>query len=376
MKKSYIKIILFISILSFIFLSNSFVFRKLETTGLNIIMLLSLVVFYMILGFEKDRHRYVKDVILEIVIFLIAFFLIYYLFGIIIGFAKNTNYFTIKSFLNIIIPIILYIFIKEFLRYQLLKKSSESWILIVLTCVFFIIMDNVIALESHILGFNRDTFLLIAVSILPSITENILCTYLGIKEGYKPGIVYLLIINLYKYLMPIVPNPSEYLYSLIFLIIPILLLKKIINWYKSDRTDALEREYYHQRQKTLVIFLPLIICAFCLVYFVSGYFRYYAIAIASNSMIPNIYKGDVVIVDKYFKDIKQGDILAYNYDNKVVVHRVYKIINTNGEYYIYTKGDANQDYDKYKITQDMFVGIVKAKIPLIGYPTVLLNERW
>ena len=93
-------------------------------------------------------------------------------------------------------------------------------------------------------------------------------------------------------------------------------------------------------------------------------------------MIPNIYKGDVVIVDKYFKDIKQGDILAYNYDNKVVVHRVYKIINTNGEYYIYTKGDANQDYDKYKITQDMFVGIVKAKLPLIGYPTVLLNERW
>ena len=367
---------MFISILSFIFLSNSFVFRKLETTGLNIIMLLSLVVFYMILGFEKDRHRYVKDVILEIVIFLIAFFLIYYLFGIIIGFAKNTNYFTIKSFLNIIIPIILYIFIKEFLRYQLLKKSSESWILIVLTCVFFIIMDNVIALESHILGFNRDTFLLIAVSILPSITENILCTYLGIKEGYKPGIVYLLIINLYKYLMPIVPNPSEYLYSLIFLIIPILLLKKIINWYKSDRTDALEREYYHQRKRTLVIFLPLIICAFCLVYFVSGYFRYYAIAIASNSMIPNIYKGDVVIVDKYFKDIKQGDILAYNYDNKVVVHRVYKIINTNGEYYIYTKGDANQDYDKYKITQDMFVGIVKAKLPLIGYPTVLLNERW
>ena len=116
MKKSYIKIILFISILSFIFLSNSFVFRKLETTGLNIIMLLSLVVFYMILGFEKDRHRYVKNVILEIVIFLIAFFLIYYLFGIIIGFAKNTSYFTIKSFLNIIIPIILYIFIKEFLN--------------------------------------------------------------------------------------------------------------------------------------------------------------------------------------------------------------------------------------------------------------------
>ena len=134
MKKSYIRIILFISILSFIFLSNSFVFRKLETTGLNIIMLLSLIVFYMVLGFEKDRHRYVKDVILEIVIFLIAFFLIYYLFGIIIGFAKNTNYFTIKSFLNIIIPIILYIFIKEFLNR--LKKLKVILLISIITGFF------------------------------------------------------------------------------------------------------------------------------------------------------------------------------------------------------------------------------------------------
>lgn len=48
----------------------------------------------------------------------------------------------------------------------------------------------------------------------------------------------------------------------------------------------------------------------------------------------------------------------------------------NGEYFIYTKGDANSNYDEYKITKDMIIGVVKFKIPLLGYPTVLLNEKW
>ena len=32
--------------------------------------------------------------------------------------------------------------------------------------------------------------------------------------------------------------------------------------------------------------------------------------------------------------------------------------------------------DEYKITTDMIVGIVDAKIPFIGYPTVMINEAW
>ena len=93
-------------------------------------------------------------------------------------------------------------------------------------------------------------------------------------------------------------------------------------------------------------------------------------------MEPKISKGDVVIVDKIYNEIKVGNVLAYNHDGKIIVHRIYRIVNNNSEYFIYTKGDANNDYDKYKITEDMIVGIVKFKIPIIGYPTILLNERW
>lgn len=376
MKKSYIKIILFIFALSFIILLNCLKFKILGQIELDIVLLLSLVIVYFTFGYEKDRHRYSKDIILEIIIVIIAFFLLYYLSGIIIGFVKNSNYITINYICNIIIPIIFYIFIKEFLRYQLLMKSSESKLLIIITCIFFIIIDNAVPFAAHSINFNKDTFLLITITFLPSISENILCSYLALNVGYKPGIVYLLIMNLYKYLLPIIPNPNEYLYSLIFLILPLIVLIKINNWFKKDRTEDITYENYKQSKKEFFLFIPLTIFSCVLIYVVSGYFRYYAIAIASGSMEPKISKGDVVIVDKNYNEINVGDVLAYKNDGKVIVHRIYRVVKNNDEYFVYTKGDANNDYDKYKVTEDMFVGIVKIKIPLIGYPTVLLNERW
>lgn len=376
MKKSYIRIIVLTFTFSLFLLLNSFKLKLLGQNELNIILLLSLGAECFALGFEKDNHRYSKDITLEIIIILMAFFLLYYLSGLLIGYARNTNYLSISFFLNIILPIIFYILIKEFLRYQFLMKASESKFLIIIVCVFFIIIDNTIAFSSHIICFNKETFLLVALTFLPSISENILCSYLGLKFGYKPSIVYLLVINLYKYLLPIIPNPNEYVYSVVFLVLPIIILVKIINWFKSDRTEEIITEGYNHGKKDFLILFFLSILTCVLIYTVSGYFRYYAIAVASGSMEPKISKGDVVIVDKNYSGINVGDVLAYKYDGKVIVHRIYRIVNNDNEYYIYTKGDANNDYDKYKITNDMFVGVVKFKIPIIGYPTVLLNERW
>ena len=376
MKKSYIKLIIFMSFFSLLFIFNGFVYTFLSQIKLDILLFVLLIIAYILFGFEKDRHRYIKDIILELIIVLITFFLIYYLFGIIIGFAKVSNYYNINSILNIIIPIIIYIILSEILRYQLLIKSSESKYLIYLVCLFFIIMDTSIATSLVNIKELKDTFLLISLTILPSISKNILCTYLSLNFGYKPCLLYVLVISLYSYLLPLVPNPNEYVYSLIFLILPLWILFHIRKWTSKDKVNNIVIGRFDFKRVNLVYYIPLIIITFILVYFISGYFRYYAVAIASGSMEPVLSRGDVVVVDQEYKSINVGDILAYNYDGKVVVHRIYKIIDTNKEYYIYTKGDANNSYDKYKISKNMLIGIVKFKIPLIGYPTVLLNEIW
>ena len=114
-----------------------------------------------------------------------------------------------------------------------------------------------------------------------------------------------------------------------------------------------------------------------LVYFVSGYFHYHAIVVASGSMETSISKGDVVVIEKIDGDVsklKLNQVIAYRYNKIIVVHRLIKKINVDGELIFYTKGDANEQMDNYKITKDMVIGVVNVKIPYIGYPTVWINE--
>ena len=144
---------------------------------------------------------------------------------------------------------------------------------------------------------------------------------------------------------------------------------------KKDKHDVkIERDY--NKKKVLSLAFPLII-VIVLVYFVSGYFHHQAIVVASGSMETVISKGDIVIVEKINGNtdlLELNQVIAYNYSNKIVVHRLVKKIIVNNETYYYTKGDANNDIDNYKITKDMIIGIVNFKIPYIGYPTVWINE--
>ena len=375
MKKSYFKLTLFSLTLIILFLVNSFIFHFLTQNLFNIFLLFLIGITYFVFGFEKDRHRYQKDIILELTILMISFFLLYYLVGIFIGFAKTSNYFNISSLKNIIIPIIFYHVEKEFLRYQLLRKTSLSKALTALIILLFILMDSVIPVSSHSFGFTREIFLVFALNIMPSITENIFCTFLSKNFGYLPSIFYLLVMQLSQYFLPIIPNPNEYLYSIIFFLYPLVMMRLVKNYLKISKTENTSLDYSKGKYYFLGYGFAIIILTI-LVYFVSGYFRYYTIAIASGSMEKTIFKGDVVIIDKEYQTIDKNDILAYQYENKVVVHRVYKMIDTGSEKFIYTKGDANSNFDQYKVTEDMIMGVVKVKIPLIGYPTVLLNEKW
>lgn len=94
-------------------------------------------------------------------------------------------------------------------------------------------------------------------------------------------------------------------------------------------------------------------------------------------MYPVFDKGFLVIVEQIHKNydvLQVGDIIAYPMRNTIVVHRIVNIEEVSGEFYFYTKGDANSYEDNYKIPQENIVGLVRVAIPYIGYPTVWLSE--
>ena len=373
MKKSHKKLIIFEIILFFILLLNSFVWNILNGYIQIIFLILVIKIFKKIFGLEKDKHRYIKDIIYEISIVLLIFFMLYYLFGIVIGFVKTNNYYNLYGIFKFIIPTIIIIILKEYLRYNVLSKSEGNNLLIVLSCIIFIFLDitNTIYYNEFLSRYN--IFIFIALTLLPAFSNNVICTYFVYKVGFKPNIFYLLIMNLYAYLLPIIPNCNEFLYSIIQFLLPFIFGYRVYCFFEKAQDKQISREY---NKKNITSFIIPSIIIMALVYFTSGYFHYYAVAIASGSMTPNINKGDIVIIEKIANktEIKEGTVIAYKYNGVIVVHRVIKILKENENYYFYTQGDANKKQDNYVVKEDMIIGTVNLKLPYIGYPTVWLNE--
>mgnify|MGYP002709221328 FL=1 len=175
------------------------------------------------------------------------------------------------------------------------------------------------------------------------------------------------------YIVPILPNINIYLDSVFKFTFPIIILmclQKILN----------EKKDIEVRKPKILKIVDVFVTLFLLivVFLTSGIFSHYALVIGSDSMNPNINKGDIVIVKKIkseqIENIEVGDILVFNMRNKVVVHRVQKINDNNNRISFITKGDNNIDVDNWVVNENDVIGIVTAKIPIVGYPTVWLNE--
>ena len=101
------------------------------------------------------------------------------------------------------------------------------------------------------------------------------------------------------------------------------------------------------------------------------------LAIGSGSMTPKINKGDAIVYKKVdLSNIpKEGQVIAFKKDKKVVVHRIIERLDlTDEERVYYTKGDANEKPDGYPVLEKDILGTVEFRIRFIGIPSVVLGE--
>lgn len=79
-------------------------------------------------------------------------------------------------------------------------------------------------------------------------------------------------------------------------------------------------------------------------------------------MYPTLKPGDLIIVSKQ-SSYKDGDIVAYFANEKVVIHRIINAESIS----ITTKGDNNNTEDKEKISKNKIIGKTLFKVPLLGF---------
>lgn len=376
MRKSYNKILILEIILIIFLIFNSFVFKLSNPYIIFSIILPFLILMIILSGFEKDNFRYKKDVFLNLLICLLLYYFITYFLGVFSGFVRTSYSLSINNIIKNIFPIVLLIVASEILRYEIFTKAKGNVFSLIIGCLVFILIDVNMIVHLYDVTTPLGLTKMICLVIFPSITKNIFLTSLTVKTGYKNSLFYRLVTELNTYIFPIFPDFGEYINVLIKTVLPIIIMSRVNNLFNYYEIRKIKDSKYNSRK--LVLYSIITFVLLIIVLLTSGLFKYQALTIGSGSMTPKIEKGDIVIVESLnsseIKEIKKGDILVYNHDNKIIVHRVVKISNINNKITFNTKGDNNETKDSWIVKDSDVIGIVKFKIKWLGMPTVALNE--
>mgnify|MGYP001558497546 CR=1 FL=1 len=82
--------------------------------------------------------------------------------------------------------------------------------------------------------------------------------------------------------------------------------------------------------------------------------------IATSSMEPTICVGEKVLIQRFPSGhVRAGDIIAFFYAHKIIVHRVLKLVTTGGCRAFQTKGDNVSKPDKRLVTAKNYIGLVE-----------------
>ena len=345
---------------------------------LLIVLIVELVVLYFRAGFRKNKSRIESDVILSILAYLGFYYLITYILGYFVGFNRNVYSREIIMIFKNTFPVIMFIILSEYLRYNINFRARDNKLLLFISFLAFVLITNTLTFNDLAKTGYSDVMVVVkqlGLFILPSITTNILLTFMSMKVGYKSNIIYRLLTEIPLYILPIFPNFGDYLEAVLRLSLPIVFYIWLYRYLEKKKS---KKKVYAEKRRvfTLFRFNVGLLCVI-LVYFISGLFKYQALVIATGSMKPSIGIGDVVIVNK--KDwekqnsLRPGEVLAYRKDNMVICHRIIQVVRSGQEVFYVTKGDNNEVADTLMVKRSQIVGIVKYKVRYVGYPTVLLN---
>lgn len=381
MNKGNINIITYLIIISVILIGSSILtifivpnyFHE-YTRIINLMIWIVLFILSVPVENEHSRFKGKNDKIKTTLIIIILYYIIYFSLGLIFGYTSSPYSRTLGTVIKNIIFIVGTLLLQEYVRNKLVNSANNIKNYIFITIIFFIIgLDY----SNFLANFeNGETiFKFIAAKIIPGIATSIICTYLAKTGGHLLIYAYRMPVALLTVLLPIFPD-VDWFFSAMLEVLVSLILFVFINYEHTIKVNRLTRWQKKKINPKNSVFVIVLVIFF--VVFISGLLPYKPVAVMSNSMVPEFRRGYVVVVKKLNKDdiknIKVGDILQYQLEESVVIHRIINIEENKGNLIVTTQGDNNDTPDIKKVEQDQMLGIVKFKIPYVGYPSVWFSE--
>lgn len=357
---------------------NVFVSKSLDTTLCLISLSVFLILTVLLKQFKKPVLRNKIDGLLVVLGTTIILMGAFYMLGFKTGFSNSYS----SIFKNYISPIawikvFLIVGLSELIRYVVVniecrkKFFNFSYQALMVIILFFVEMN--IATKSYNFSSFNQLYEFFALIFVQSISKNLLLNYVTKRYGIKPCLCYRLIMDLYIYILPIVPKINVFIEGVILLVFPYVVYSLLKSLEDYNKLEPIRKTKKHNKISTIIFSVVFAV----LVALVSREFEYAMIAIGSGSMTGTVNKGDAVVYKRYHKDtdtLKEGDIIVYLKENMTIVHRIYRVYTLDGETVYQTKGDYNENADNWVVKKGDITGIVKFRVLLIAWPSVYLNE--
>lgn len=329
------------------------------------------IIMRAILGNNTENKKLKKPILEYTIVAILSFIIVNLLSGLIVTFGSNPYNTTLKGLLHNLWIFGVALVAKEYIRYKLINNvyDRDKTKIAILISIVYILID----LELN--GLIGKTPLIVAKGILqkglPSIAKNIAFSYIAIYCSWVPSALYQILTNLYFWLTPILPNMPWVMKTIIETTIPTILLL-YIRYVKNKLNIFRTKENIINSDPRNTI--PLVVFIIIGIWFAMGIFPIKPVAIATKSMMPEIYQGDIVIIKKCnANDVNVGDIIEYQTEDYNIIHRIIEKKQNNGNFIFTTKGDNNKQPDSDPVNENQLIGKVILRVKYLGYPAIWLN---
>lgn len=152
---------------------------------------------------------------------------------------------------------------------------------------------------------------------------------------------------------------------------------------KYDIESIKRRKDINTRIKKIIfIFLVIILYNVVLLYMsyidkfdTPSFYIYKAYLISTESMEPELKKGDAIIIKKVSEDqLRVNDVVTFKINGEIITHRIVRIDEVNSEKFYITKGDNNNVEDSDELRFSDIEGKKIIKIPHLGNVVVGLKN--
>ena len=337
------------------------------------VLLVAAILVAIFLKKRSQKSIYSKQILLIMAASGAVYFVLYFLSSLAFGMTKTGYGFSAAVLFPLSIPALVTIVATEIIRHVLCSQESKLGSV----AAYFIALLGELIISATIPSINTMAVFMdfIGLSLFPGIVYNLLYNYLSVRYGFLPNIIYRFLSFGIFFFIPYGSGISDSLVSFFNVIIPIALFFFIDALYEKRKKYALEANKGFAAVLSKVITVVLIVLMAGVVMLVSNQFSRGALVIATTSMTGELNQGDVAIFESYEdQTLAVGQVIVFEKNKSMIVHRIVDIKIVNGSARYYTKGDANEDRDSDYVTDAEVVGIVSHKIPVVGFPTIWMRS--